>query len=70
MGIGEKYKGKEFAGCSFTHSRDNGSEDYLPLPSGNSNIILGIQWLEKSGSMRLIGRHKRCNTNVGTTLRH
>lgn len=26
-------------------------ENYLPLPLGNSNVILGVQWLEKLGTV-------------------
>lgn len=52
MGIEEPVKGS--GECKKVPMRLQGLmviEDYFPLPLGNSDLILGIQWLEKLGTM-------------------
>ena len=41
------------------------TEDYLPLPLSNSDLILGIQWLEKLGTMVTNWRTQTMQFTVG-----
>lgn len=40
-------------------------EDFLPLPLGNSDLILGIQWLEKLGTMSANWKTQTLRFQVG-----
>ena len=52
LGTGEAVQGRgECKGIAVEIQGIMVVEDFLPLPLGNSDLILGIQWLEKLGTM-------------------
>lgn len=51
LGIGETMQGEAECKKLWLHSQGmDVLEDFLPLPLGNSELILGTQWLEKTGT--------------------
>lgn len=43
-------------------------EDFLPLQLGNSDVTLGIQWLEKLGSMTTNRKTQLMKFNIDTQI--
>lgn len=40
-------------------------EDFLPITLGNSDLILGLQWLEKLGTMTVNWKSQEINFKMG-----
>lgn len=43
-------------------------EDFLPIALGNSNLILGLQWLEKLGTMTANWKSQRLSFRLGNEM--
>ena len=69
MGTGEAVKGKDICwGVVLTIQGLTLVHDFLPLELGNTNLVLGMQWLGSLGSMEVNWKHLTMTFRMGSSL--
>ena len=67
LGNGESIKGSgECKGITLQFAEVDVREDFLPFQLGNSDVLLGVQWLEKLGHVTTNWKSQRMSFKVGS----